>query len=284
MGEKSFYEKALDLDHRIIATIVPVIIVVFILNPVKIPFPVSKYTRMYYDFIQSIPDGSVVGFMMGDTPSTKPQLKSATVLTIVELWKKDCKIVFWYDQALSAPLLEEYIKDAIELLKKETGKEPEYGIDYVNLGYVAGEETGAAAFLKDIRAVTGGKDAYGNDLDDLPIMKNVNSGYDLKYGFANCACYCTEPMYVRQWQMPYGAQIATINCAMDLPAITLYLATGQLKGTANGLLGSAEMEYLTGHLGLAYGQTLAVSFAGLYFTILIVLGNVFFFAAKAKRR
>jgi hypothetical protein len=89
-------------------------------------------------------------------------------------------------------------------------------------------------------------------------------------------------MYIRQWGMPYGTKVASINCAMDLPAITLYLATGQLEATANGLLGSAEMEYLTGNLGLAFGQTLAVSFAGLYFSILVILGNVFFFVDRSQ--
>lgn len=280
MGErKSFYEKALDLDHRILATIVPLVIGFFILNPILIPFPVSKYTRQYYDFIQSIPDEAIVGFMMGDTPSTKPQLKSSTVLTMVELWKKGAKIVFWCDQVYAPPLLEEYIQDAFKLL----GREMEYGVDYVNLGYIAGEEMGLAAFLEDIWGVTGGKDTYGNSLDELPLMKEVKTGQDLKYGFANTACYATEPMYIRQWQMPYGAKIATIECAMILPQLTLYIATGQLQGVANGLLGSAEMEYLTKQVGLAYGQTLAVSFAGAYFTILIVLGNIFFFAARAKR-
>lgn len=280
MSEKSIWEKALDLDHRILASIVFVIITIMLLKPVKIPFPVSSYGQNFYNFVQEIPPGSVVGFMFGDTPSTKPQLKSATVLTIAMLWEKNCKLIFWNDQVLAIPLQDEYQEEA----KKIVGREIVYGEDYVNLGYIAGEETGQAAFLKDIRDVTKGVDMYGNSFDELPAMEGVNSGADLKYGFANVACYCTEPMYIRQWQMPYGAQIATINCAMDLPAITLYLATGQLRGTANGLLGSAEIEYLTGNLGLAYGQTLAVSFTGLYFTILIVLGNVFFFASRAGGR
>lgn len=279
MSEKSFMEKALDLDHRILASVVYVIIIALLLYPVSVPFPISSYGQQYYDFVTGIPEGSTVGFMMGDTPSTKPQMKPSTTLTMEILWNKNCKLIFWCDQALSVPLVAEYIEDTIAKLDQE----PEYGVDYVNLGYIAGEETGQAAFLKDIRAVTAGVDIHGNNLDDLPIMDGVNDGADMPYGFANCACQCTEPLYVRQWQQPYGVQLGTINCAMDLPAITLYIATGQIKGTANGLLGSAEMEFLTGNLGLAYGQTLAVSFTGVYFTILVILGNVFFFATRSRR-
>ena len=130
--------------------------------------------------------------------------------------------------------------------------------------------------------VTGGVDVNGVDLDSLPIMEGIDGGADFNYGLFNCACANTEPMYIRQWGMPYGTKVASINCAMDLPALTLYLATGQLKATANGLLGSAEIEYLSGNLGLAFGQTLAVSFAGLYFTILIILGNLFFFIDRSR--
>jgi len=279
-GEKTFFEKALDLDHRIIATIVFIIISLFILVPVSLPFPVSQYGQNYYNFVKSIPEGEIIGFMLSDTPSTRPQLESASVLTLVELWQKNVKIVFWEDEPYGPPIL----KDYIALAELKLGRTVEYGVDYVDLGYIAGEETGAAAFLKDIRGLTGGKDAYGNNIDSYEWMKGINSGSDWEYGFFNVACRCTEPLYVRQWQMPYGTKVGSINCAMDLPAITLYLATGQIAGTANGLLGSAEIEYLTGNIGLAFGQTLAVSFGGVYFTILVVLGNIFFFMAKAKGR
>lgn len=268
----------LDLDHRWIATGIFLIITYMIISPIAIPFPVSQYGQAYYDFVESIPPGETVGFMMGDSVSTKPQLKPATTLTMYSIWEKGGKIVFWYDTADSVILLVEYIADVEAML----GRTLEYGVDYVDLGFIAGQETGQVALLESMRGLTGGVDVNGNDLDSLPIMEGIDGGGDFNYGFFNCACACTEPMYIRQWGMPYGTKVASINCAMDLPAITLYLATGQLEATANGLLGSAEMEYLTGNLGLAFGQTLAVSFAGLYFSILVILGNVFFFIDRSQ--
>ena len=268
----------LDLDHRIIATGIFVIITYMILSPIAIDFPISSYGQQYYDFVVDIPAGETVGFMMADSVSTQPQLKPATVLSMWMMYEKDCKIVFWYDTADSVILLLEYIDSTEAML----GRELIDGVDYVDLGFIAGAETGQVALLESIRRVTGGVDVNGVDLDSLPIMEGIDGGADFNYGFANCACQCTEPMYIRQWGMPYGTKLATINCAMDLPAITLYLATGQLGATANGLLASAEMEFLTGKLGLAFGQTLAVSFAGLYFTILVILGNVFFFIDRAQ--
>lgn len=279
MSEKTIWRKLLDLDHRWIACGIFVIITYMILSPVAIDFPISSYGQQYYDFVLEIPEGETIGFMMADSISTKPQLKPATVLSMWMMFEKDVKMIFWYDTADSVILFLEYIESTEAML----GRDLIYGVDYVDLGYIAGAETGQVAFLENIRGVTGGVDVRGDSLDTIPVMEGINTGFDFAYGFANCACQCTEPMYIRQWCLPYGTKIATINCAMDLPAITLYLATGQLAATANGLLASAEMEYLTGQLGLAFGQTLAVSFAGLYFTILIIAGNAFFFIDRATK-
>ena len=272
-SEKSFFQKALDIDHRIIAIVIPIIIAFMIINPINIPFPISSYGQQFSE-------GEIVGFMMSDTLSTKPQLKPATVLTMKLLFEKNCKIVFWSDGVQAPILFKEYIEETEEWVQTKVGRSLEYGVDYVYMGYIAGRETGTAAFLADIRKTVANKDYYGNNIDDLPIMQGINDGTVFEYGFANCACSNTEPSYVRQWQQPYGVKLATYGCAMNLGYVTVYLQTGQLQAVSNGLLGSAEMEYLTGELGLAYGQTLAVSFAGLYFTILIILGNVFYFADR----
>lgn len=275
-GGTSIWHRLLGLDHRIIATLVGVIIAYVILNPFKIPFPVTSYGQQYYDFVDGIEPGSIVGFMCSDTPSTQPSLGSSTMITMKMLFEKNCKIVFWQDEAFGPPIYETYVATVIGQLDRTL----EYGVDYVNLGYIAGTESGTAAFLADIRKTVGSTDAYGANIEGMPIMQGVNMGSDFDYGFANVACRCTEPLYVRQWADPYDIPMATINCAMDLTAVQPYLATGQMFGTANGLLGSAEMEYLTNNLGIAFGQTLSVSMAGVYFVALIILGNVFFFASK----
>jgi hypothetical protein len=276
--QKSMAQKVLDLDHRILATVVMAIITIIILVPFKIPFPITQYGRDYYNFVDNIEPGSMVGFMLSDTPSTRPSLQSSSTLTCIILFEKNCKIVFWQDEATGPPIYEDYIV----MSQKAVDRQLEYGTDYINLGYIAGSESGAAAILADIRKAVGNTDAYGNSIDQYPILDGVNMGSDFDYGFVNVACRCTEPMYVRQWQQVYGTPIGTINCAMDLTAVQPYLATGQIAGTANGLLGSAEMEYLTGTLGMAFGQVLSVSVTGIYFVGLVILGNILWVTTQQK--
>jgi hypothetical protein len=253
-----------------LGSILIIIVIASTLYPVSLPLPVSKYTKQYLDFIESIPSDTIVGFMVGDMPQTKRQLKSSTVITMAKLWEKHSKIIFWYDTPVSGPILSEYIEEAENLIGELV-----YGVDYVILGFMSGGEIGLTVFLSDMRKATNGVDVFGNSFEELPLMKGVENGFDLKYGFANTACQVTEQMYIRQWQQPYKAEIATINCASDRTLLMPFLSTGQLKATASGLLASAELEQLTGYHGSSYKILVTVSFLGLYFIILVILGNFF---------
>jgi len=278
MSDKTTLERLMNIDYRIIATGVFLIIAVMLLYPLRLPFPVSKYTKQYYEFVDNIPSGETVFFIMGDGVTTKPQLEPATSLTIWMLWEKGCKIIMYEPGPESLQLAPDYIKRAEGYL----GRKPEYGVEFVDLGYIPGGETEVAALFESIRQVANGVDKYGNSLDDLPIMEGIDNGFDLNYVIINLDSQSSQPMYIRQLVLPYGIKIATINAMQDLASIQGYLATGQLGATSSGLLGSAEMEYLTGELGLAFGQILSVSMAGLYFTILVISGNLFYFLDKSR--
>jgi hypothetical protein len=262
-----------------LGSIMLVIIMLTVLFPISLPFPVSSYTKQYLAFVESIPPNTEIGFMMGDMPQTKRQLKSSTVITMVKLWEKKSKIIFWYDTPVSGPILSEYIKEAEKIVGSLV-----YGEDYVNIGFISGGEIGLTVFLGDIVKATGGKDAFGKTFEDLPMMLGIKNGFDLKYGFANTACQVTEHVYIRQWQRPYEAQIATINCASDRTLLMPYLSNGQLEATASGLIASAELENLTGNIGSANKILVTVSFLGLYFIILMVLGNLLPFVFKIYSR
>jgi hypothetical protein len=63
-----------------------------------------------------------------------------------------------------------------------------------------------------------------------------------------------------------------------------FLASGQLKATASGLKASAELENLTGIIGSANKILVTVSFLGLYFIALMVIGNLLPYILKAYSR
>jgi len=279
MSDKTIWERLMGIDHRILSTAVFLIISVMLIYPLRLPFPISKYGHQYYEFVDNIPAGETVLVFMGDGVTTAPSLQPATSLSMWMLWEKDCKIIMYEPDPESLQLAPGYIEKAELYL----GRKPEYGVEFVDLGWVPGGETNVVAMFQSIRQVTNGVDKYGNSLDDLPIMEGIDNGFDFNYAILNINSQSSQPMYIRQLVLPYGIKIATINAMQDLAAIQVYLATGQLSATSSGLLGSAEMEYLTGNLGLAFGQILSVSMAGLFFTILVIAGNLFYFMDKSQK-
>jgi hypothetical protein len=254
------YQKEIVINGVVIG-----IIVVSAYFPLVLPFHISDLTREYYSFIHSIPPDSVVGFMMGETPVTRLQLRPATVLTMVKLWENGSGIVFWYDKPESGPILQDYIEDAENILNKELEK----GVDFVNVGYIPGHETGLAAFLKDIRNFAGAPDSEAAE-QKLPLLDGVKNGSDMEYGLINTACRGNSLFYIRQWQEPYNANIAVINCGSNRATQAPFLATGRIKGLASGLLASAKIEKLMGRPGNANRTITTVSLLGLYLVSLII--------------
>ena len=269
----------MSIDYRIIATVVFVIIAVMLLYPLRIPFPVSKFGRQFYKFIDDIPAGETVVFILGDSVISKPQLESATSLAMWMLWENGCNIITYQPD----PECFQIAPDYIERAERYLGRKPEYGVEFVDLGYIPGwSDTEIASFFESIRRISNNQDKDGISLDDLPIMEGIDNGFDINYLIVNLDSMGAGPTYIRQVGLPYGVEIATIGTTGAIAASQIYLATGQLGAVSAGLLGSAEMEYLTGKLGLAFGQIVAVSMAGLYFTILVILGNVFYFLDKVQ--
>jgi hypothetical protein len=273
MSDKTIWKRLMDIDFRIIATILIVIIGTMLVYPIRIPFPISSFTRQYYNFIDDIPAGETIMFIMGDVVTTRPQLEAATCLTMYMLLENGVKII-----ALN-PGTESYqmFPDYMARIEGYLGRKIEYGVEFVWLGYVPGGESNTAALFESIREVTNNQDNYGTSLDDIPIMEGIDNGFDFNYVLGNSGAQNYEPMWMRQIVLPYNVKFATVARLGSVASLQLYLATGQLKAISGGLLGSAEMEFMTGHLGLAFGQVIAVSLAGLFFVILVIFGNVFYF-------
>jgi len=127
----SLLKRLNELDHRIIFVCVFITIIFPLLHPILIPFPISEYTEMYWKYVtETIPEGSVVGFQNQIAPASDPQLGSGTVLTLVKLFERDCKIISFTLGAESIPLTAKYFEETEKIL----GRELVYGVDYVRLG------------------------------------------------------------------------------------------------------------------------------------------------------
>lgn len=251
------------------------------LVPFAIPFQPSEWGVMAYNAVEAVKPGSYVlaTTQVGVDDVTKMAAKR--VLTN-ELLRKGCKIVEASFDTV-CPIAVEYVWNTLvdkNLLSKVT-----YGVDYVILPYVPGEVVAWAAVARNIRAACGGVDNRGNRLDDLPLMKGINSASDFQFltMTGHHTTLAVTPV-VTQIQTPYNLPLVVISSGISHALDASFVATGQIKGCLEGLLDFATFEKLTGDLGLNIKQMDVVSFTNILTPTLVIVGNILYFLSKREKK
>ncbi len=275
----SIVKKILDLDQRVIYLILFVLLAYPILNPVILPMAIQDYSKQAFNFADSIPDGSVVLIEGGNSAATHPQCGPGLTANIYHLLTKNCKLVFFSIGAEQAFWTNREIQDAIN--KLPAGVPAENGVNWVHLGYISGGESGVAALAANIRSAIS-KDYYGTLIDDLPLMKDINDAKAFSAVFWWGGSEGSIPYGVRQLVGPYNLPMSGSCTTNEVPNYSPYISSGQMKGIFGGVRGSAEYEYLLRVPGPALGQAMATNFGGLFWLVLVVVGNVLYFIQRGR--
>jgi hypothetical protein len=222
---------------------------------------------MAFDTVEKLPQGSLVAMSSILVGGNWPDLGPPEVAFVQHLFKKKMKIVF-IGEVDETPTITE-----TTLLPRINKYGAQYGVDYVNLGYIAGvADVAEAAFATSLRKVISVDFVTKKPLDDLPIMKGVNTLADFKLvihiGMAE------DP--VRQYYTPFKIPLLVGTYGMMGPHYIPYIDTGQLSGMIVGLRGAAEYEYLVGFVGEGLQGADALSMTHLLVAIFVVLGNVYY--------
>jgi hypothetical protein len=156
-----------------------------------------------------------------------------------------------------------------------------YGKDYVNWGYLPAYALAIIGLVKDIPG-TISSDYQATPLADLPAMNGVTS---IKDSVSMCLCvtgsaswgYWTTWVY-GQIRTPIGVGVTGIIA----PEIFPYLDSGQVSGLMAGMKGAAEYEDLLGERLQGFKAMKSQNMAHLLVILLIILGNIGFFAARKQ--
>jgi hypothetical protein len=279
MSEKSLLSKIRDLDSRIIYAILIVSLLIPYMRPLGLPIPVGAEIKAYHDFLTNVEEGSVVAVELASDPSTIPQLRSSHQITLLMLFEKNCKLVFFQMRDDSPPLHEEMIDWVLD--KIPANEQPVYGEDWVNLGYLVDAESTVAALANGIKNFVS-TDAYGNDLDGLPMLDDIDDGADFDFVVWNDGSRGIFTYMLRQWQEVYGTPLVVLAVAISKPGVLPYLQSGQVTVASFGIEGSAQMEYISGYIGEATKSTEPGSLAGLSISILLIISNIVYFIQRSE--
>jgi hypothetical protein len=255
------------LDRRWIYAITGLLVLVPLLWPLGLPLEPSPPVRGYAAAISALPPGSRVLMSCDFDPASRPELEPMTRTTLRHLFERRCKVV--------VVVLFQGGARFVDAIVRDVGRERHqiYGVDYVNLGYKAGDEAVMVLMGQSIPN-TFPRDHNGRDVSELPVMRGVRNYSSFSLLVSISAGYPGTKEYVQQVQGRFHIPIVAGVTAVTAPTLYPYLQTGQILGMLGGMAGAAEYEDLRYERGLASSGMDAQSLAHMFIALCIVLGNL----------
>lgn len=230
-------------------------------RPFGFPISASAQTKKTYDFLQGLNKGDLVLVDIDYGPNAWAEIGPGVNAVVQHLFLKELKIVF-ISFVVDGPAMTE------KLLSEIDTRGAKYGVDYVILGYIPGDEVGMGSFAQNPLVIT--KDYYGNNLNQYDIWKGVKTIADFKVFIP---CHITGPeAWIRQFSGKLPIVMIISPAALSL--VQPWVNSGQLYSMIPGTKGGAEYELLLGKLGIASSIMDATTLTLTLTMVLIIIGNI----------
>jgi hypothetical protein len=272
MEQKSFLDKILSLDKRIIYTLLLILLSIPLLRPWGLPVPPSAMTIGVYTQLETLKPGDRVLCLFGLQPADLPEIGPQQQLLLQHIIKKGAKaVIIDFMYVFGGTLQDLYIIPKLSGVK--------YGENLVNIGWVPGLAVAQAKFYEDVWGVTQ-VDFYGKKFADLPLMNECHKISDF-------SMICSVGIV--------DEALGTIIAPSKLPTVrgtwavgvtteTPYWKSGQYKGILGGSRGAAEYGNMLGILTRSNAMMDSISLSHLFIAALVILGNIGFFMKYEKGR
>jgi hypothetical protein len=281
----------LNLDRRVIYTIVFLCVLLPLLHPLELPFEPTQEVRDAYNDIENLEPGSTVLISCDFGPSTIPENYTMLEALLHQCFRRHLRVIALTLVPAGASLGSRGLREAAEF-KDASGKllypYLEYGRDYVYLGYKPG---GTAVMLSIGQSFT---DAFPRDHEnrstrDMPIFREISSLGDCKYIFD-----IASVGYPEYW-VSYASERENVPLSVNCTAVSAaqyypYYASRQFRGLVGGMKGAAEyeklvnMEAIIGRIPDATKGMDAQSAVHLFIVLAIIIANVFYFLQGRQDR
>jgi hypothetical protein len=248
----------------------------------EMPIPVTSEVELLYEALEKLEPGSKVLAAFDYDPPSAPELQPMADAFMAYAFKNDLKVIImglWpqgpqqAQQAVETALAQEAI----------SAEDIEYGVDYVNLGFQAGNEFVIQRMGSSFRGMFA-RDSKDIPYDELPILNGVEnfSNIDFVINFSSGKPGTQE--WVQIAVDRFGVKLGAGNTAVQAPAMYPFLKAGQLTGLLGGMSGAAEFEAITTERGKATTYMLSQTFAHVVIIAFIIIGNINLILGREQRR
>jgi len=239
-----------------------------------------------FDKIESLPAGSRILLSLDYGPSTVPEIQPMVNALVRHSNEKDLKIFFMCLWATGQNLT----TTTVDSVQNKEFPDKVYGIDYVNLGYKAGNEGLINVLITDMKKMYT-TDVFGTYIDDIEIMKPVRNltSFDMIIGLGG------GTPGIKEWILfagdPGNIPVAGGCTAVQAPLLYPYWPN-QLLGLMGGIKGAAEYE---SELIKNYPKYKNMSQPGIkmmgpqaiahiVIMLFIIIGNITFFIERSREK
>ena len=278
--------KGHEVDRRIIFIFIFVAVIAPIYFTMTFKFVATPIVRALYDKIESLPEGSTVLLSYDFDPAMAPEVQPMANAISRHCLVKGHKIIYMCLFATGQGQLERTFDEVIR---------PDFpdkvdGVDYVNLGYKAGNEGVLNVIITDFQKMFP-TDVNTVPYDSIEIFDNIKSCKDVDF----IVSMGGGKPGIKEWILfvgdPGDIPMATGVAAVVAPQMYPYYPN-QLLGLLGGVKGAAEYEntLTDNYPQFADMATPAIVMMGpqtlahLVIMAFIIIGNFLFFINRKKER
>jgi len=277
--------KHLVRDGRIFHLAIIVIVIASVYIFVPLPMPVRDNVKDFYNTIMGLKSTDVV-WIRGSIDSTLlMSCREGAIDALKTLKNLNVNIVAFSPPSQTSGSSETvYIFQSLLTIAwgPDWDKSPWYGTKFVYLGY---QVVSDKAMFLDLRTATGGKDYRDVSFDDLPLMKNINTGCDI-----DCVIGMRDSPMTADYPIPYMSRdpkpiVLKTGSPDDITgAYYTDRAAGYINGLLDGAQGAAEYEIISGMPGNGMSYMIAASGGLLFMAIGVTISTIYFVTNKYLRR
>ncbi|MBN1212754.1 MAG: hypothetical protein JXA92_09275 [candidate division Zixibacteria bacterium] len=266
--------KKLESRHYVFLGLFVVIVAAMLIN-VKLDIKVSAETQKMYDYIDSLPQGSVLMVSFDHEASAVPEIKPLALTILRHAFKKGHRLI-------GVSLLAEGTGIGYRLMQ-ETAREYDkvYGRDLVYLGFKP-QYIAAILSMGESIPETFPEDYLGRPYTQFPLLDSVEN-YDDVAGVISIADGSLTTHWIEYARARYGVTVTAAVAAVMMTTYDPYIGSGQLHAMVGGLRGAAEYEKLLKIGGSGRRGMLAQTSAHVYVIIMIIIGNVIYIAERKRK-
>jgi hypothetical protein len=248
-----------------------------LINPIGLPVPVQQTTLGVYNKIESLKPGdvAVVGSNIG--AAIYAEVYPQYIAVLEHLFRKPGVRVLLVGHGTEAPIWTERALKELDAYNRK-----KYGVDFVHLGYIAGEEAAISGLCRDVHALLK-VDYGGRPLSDLPMMKDIKNAKDFTI-VLDFTASADSQYWLNQAYASYGTPVGFGLTAIKVPDAYAYYMAGQIFGIIESLSGAAQYENLIRKPGKAVTGMDAQSLAHLLYIALLVICNAVFLSQRRARK